>query len=129
MLQINNNNNNFNNSDLVNTTYTKYNLNKINNNIDNVMKNELILFKNEVYNDLEKINLKILNELKNQADDIKILYKKMNISTQTIEDQNIILNQKINQNSISYLESELSKEIWNFIKLFDRSFFSIFSIP
>ena len=110
MLQINNNNNNFNNSDLVNTTYTKYNLNKINNNIDNVMKNELILFKNEVYNDLEKINLKILNELKNQADDIKILYKKMNISTQTIEDQNIILNQKINQNSISYLESELSKK-------------------
>ena len=41
-------------------------------------ENELILFKNEIYNDFEKINLKILNELKNQADDIKIIYQKMN---------------------------------------------------
>ena len=48
-------------------------------NNDNNMeiKNELKLFKSEIYDDLEKINLKILNELKNQANDIKILYQKM----------------------------------------------------
>ena len=52
-----------------------------NNGIDNNyigVKNELTSFKNEIYNDFEKINIKVLNELKNQAHDIKIIYQKMN---------------------------------------------------
>ena len=62
-----------------NTINKKLNRNNLLDNNDNNMeiKNELKLFKSEIYDDLEKINLKILNELKNQANDIKILYQKM----------------------------------------------------
>ena len=88
--------------------------------------NQLILFKNEIYNDLEKINLKILNELKNQADDIKIIYKKMNNeeNINNIKDKNRDINfdtpknlsvQSLNlldqnDNIMSIMESELSKK-------------------
>ena len=48
-----------------------------NNNNNFEIKNELNLFKNDLYNDLESINLKILNELRNQAEDIKSLYQKI----------------------------------------------------
>lgn len=48
------------------------------NDIDIGLDKKLNVFKDELYNDLEKINLKILNELKNQADDIKILYQELN---------------------------------------------------
>ena len=104
---------------------------KLNNNdninsLDNGIKNQLILFKNEIYNDLEKINLKILNELKNQADDIKIIYKKMNNeeNINNIKDKNRDINfdtpknlsvQSLNlldqnDNIMSIMESELSKK-------------------
>jgi hypothetical protein len=43
---------------------------------DAEIKNELTTFKNDIYNDLENINLKILNELNNRAEDIKSLTKK-----------------------------------------------------
>ena len=48
------------------------------NEIDGGIEKKLNSFKDELYNDLEKINLKILSELKNQADDIKILYQELN---------------------------------------------------
>ena len=100
-----------------------------NNNIDNTIKNHLIQFKNEVYNDLEKINLKILNELKNQADDIKIIFKNIKImdNDENIDNINNSIKRRskdINFNSynilqqnenptlkiISLMESELSKK-------------------
>ena len=93
------------------------------------IKNELTSFKNVIYNDLEKINLKILNELKNQADDIKIIYQKMNlldntkVKTRDINfesPKNLSLNSfNINSldqidnpslNILSLMESELSKK-------------------
>jgi len=93
-------------------------------------KQELYLFKNDLYNDLEKINLKILNELKNQADDIKMLYQETNnielkinknmqdnskINSQLSSNKNIlnILENptKINSNNIiPYIDIELSKK-------------------
>ena len=104
----------------------------LNNKIDNNeidIKNELTSFKNVIYNDLEKINLKILNELKNQADDIKIIYQKMNlldntkVKTRDINfesPKNLSLNSfNINSldqidnpplNILSLMESELSKK-------------------
>ena len=102
----------------------------VNNEIE--IKNELILMKNEIYNDMEKINIKILNELKNQADDIKIIYQKMNTTEKTNKinnkkrdlnfdsPKNLTLNSfNINSpeeadnptlNIISLMESELSKK-------------------
>ena len=115
------------------------NLKSINNkNIfsDAEIKNELTTFKNDIYNDLENINLKILNELSNQAEDIKSLYQKVetleeNTTNQKVRDLNFespknisgnslkmnLLEQidnssdKINSlNLISIIESELSKK-------------------
>ena len=90
----------------------------------------LNVFKNDLYNDLEKINLKMLNELKNQADDIKLLYQEMNnlknkintdIKLKSPNNQelnssnnnilNAIDNSIIIPNNIySHLETELSKK-------------------
>ena len=90
------------------------------------IKDELNLFKNDLYNDLESINLKILNELSNQAEDIKVLYQKIqdieNLRNQKIRDinfeapknisnKNEISSDNINAaNLISIMETELSKK-------------------
>ena len=117
---------------------SNFNKNNINNEDDFGIKQDLMAFKNDLYSDLEKINLKILNELKNQADDIKILYqdlhslelktdKKVNLNNANIQinpnlctpNRNILnifdnIGKDQNQNSpnnlISYIDSELSKK-------------------
>ena len=102
-------------------------LNDNGNNIE--IKKELYINKNDLYNDLEKINLKILNELKNQADDIKIIFKNIKImdNDENIDNINNSIKRRskdINFNSynilqqnenptlkiISLMESELSKK-------------------
>ena len=96
------------------------------NNNNSEIKDELNLFKNDLYNDLESINLKILNELSNQAEDIKVLYQKIqdieNLRNQKIRDinfeapknisnKNEISSDNINAaNLISIMETELSKK-------------------
>ena len=99
------------------------------NDIEDGFDKKLNLFKDELYNDLEKINLKILNELKNQADDIKILYQELNNvnvymkpkSRTSRKDLNLeaILSPKLegsrkysleNSNIMSIMEKELSKK-------------------
>ena len=117
-----------------NNIFNENNINKDKNIVPNdddiEIKKELNVFKNDLYNDLEKINLKMLNELKNQADDIKLLYQeinylknKINTDTKLKSPNNQELNSSNNNllnaidNSIiipnnmhSYLESELSKK-------------------
>ena len=104
-------------------------INNKNDNFENEIKNQLITYKNEIYNDIEKINLKILNELKNQADDIKLIYQKFNnIDNMKTKPRDInfdspknyslnsfnlnSLDQNENQslNIISIMETELSKK-------------------
>ena len=100
------------------------------NNYNFDIKNELNLFKSDLYNDLESINLKIVNELSNQAEDIKALYQKIqdieNIKNQkkrdihfgapknksfNLLDQSEIYPDNINEvNLISLMETELSKK-------------------
>ena len=111
----------------------KKSLNK--NNLNNTNNDDIILefekkissLKDEIYIDLEKINLKILNELKNQANDIKLLFQKLQSYEETYntisnKDRDInfdyIKNTQLensidvnNKNNIlSILDSELSKK-------------------
>jgi chromosome segregation ATPase len=54
--------------------------------------------KDEIYVDLEKINLKILNELKNQANDIRLLFQKF----QYYEDPNKTISNKERDINLDY---------------------------
>ena len=121
------------NSDIINRSMNR----SFNKNIEDDVriKKDLIMFKTELNNDLEKINLKMLNELKNQADDIKNLYQDMN-KLQNKVNNNLYPNSQINSefafttpnkklvnllekskknlnipdNIMEYLDSELSKK-------------------
>ena len=81
---------------------------------------DLKKFKKEIYSDFEKINLKILNELKNQAYDIKSLYQelqhnsKINIKN-SINTEDDAFNENFNYSKvmriINSMEEELSKKV------------------
>ena len=102
----------------------KNNNNLYSNEDDIGIKQELNIFKNDLYNDLEKINIKILDELKNQANDIKQLFQELNNLKNTNEQMNSeIINShheylsenfegmnKNNNNILSYIDMELSKK-------------------
>ena len=89
---------------------------------------DLKKLKNEIYNDFEEINLKILNELKNQAHDIKSLYQELQINSKndntksieyiskTIEntEEDIFPNNKFYNkyiDTIGNIEKELGKKV------------------
>ena len=83
-------------------------------------KNDLKKIKKEIYADFEKINLKILNELKNQAYDIKSLYQdlqiysKNNIKNQINTEEDILpddMNSTKILNTIYNIEKELDKKV------------------
>ena len=113
------------------TIFNKKKINKIDtNDKDNIIyefENNFQSLKNEIYDDIEKINLKILNELKNQANDIKLLFQKFQFyeeSNRTISNKdrdinfdylkNVSLENSTDNsnkmNIISLLDSELSKK-------------------
>ena len=80
----------------------KKNINKteVINNDDAILEleNKLVSLKDEIYIDLEKINLKVLNELKNQANDIKLLFQKF----QYYEEQNKTISNKDREINFEY---------------------------
>ena len=80
----------------------KKNINKteVINNDDAILEleNKLVSLKDEIYIDLEKINLKVLNELKNQANDIKLLFQKF----QYYEEQNKTISNKEREINFEY---------------------------
>lgn len=111
--------------------FNKKKINKIDtNDKDNIIyefEKNFQSLKNEIYDDIEKINLKILNELKNQANDIKLLFQKFQFyeeSNRTISNKDRDINfdylknvslenstDNLNKmNIISLLDSELSKK-------------------
>ena len=79
---------------------------------------DLKKLKKEIYSDFEKINLKILNELKNQAYDIKSLYQELQTNSKinlknsmNTEEDNENTNYTKIMNTINNLEKELSKKV------------------
>jgi hypothetical protein len=68
------------------------------------MKSELINLRNAITTDFEKINIKILNELQSQANDIKLLYKEI----QNFETSTNINNNNINNNNSDFIFNETS---------------------
>ena len=83
-------------------------------------KNDLKKIKKEIYADFEKINLKILKELKNQAYDIKSLYQDIqncskNNQKNPINTEEDILTDNINYtkifNNLYNIEKELEKKV------------------
>jgi hypothetical protein len=117
--KINNNNNQYRNG-LINKKHIINN----NNNNDNSIKAHLIQFKSEVYNDMEKINLKILNELKNQADDIKTLFNNIKLMNDEDNTDNLNANKNIkrdiNFNSFdSYRQNDNSNTTLNIMSLIE----------
>ncbi len=99
------------------------------------IKQQLKILKNDLYNDMENINLKMLNELKNQAIDIKQIYQEIYLlknnnkinfnlgdklqASQDFNSSNFYSsntnfsnkNTNIPNNIISYIDSELSKKV------------------
>lgn len=70
--------------------------------------------KDEIYVDLEKINLKILNELKNQANDIRLLFQKF----QYYEDPNKTISNKERDINFDYQKNvSLDNSTDNFNKI------------
>ena len=92
-IEVINNKLNSNNLQDRNKVYKKaINKTEIYNNEDIIydLNKKIADLKEEIYIDLEKINLKILNELKNQANDIKLLFQKF----QYYEDPNKSISNK-----------------------------------
>lgn len=75
-----------------------------NTNTNNQMKQDLIALKHDIISDFEKINNKILNELQNQANDIKNLYNELHQNDLTDGD-----NMKISS-LIYQLDAEVNKK-------------------
>ena len=86
---------------LIKKTINKNNLNKNNDDIILEIENKISSLKDEIYADLEKINLKILNELKNQASDIKLLFQKL----QNYEDYYNTISNKDRDINFDYLKN------------------------
>ena len=110
MVNINSINlNNQNNKILKKNTFTS---NKQENEIDNDdgFDKKLNSFRVEIYNEIEKMNLKILNELKNQADDIRIIYQELN----KINNINLNMNSN-NKNKLS--KNNLNLELYKSPKI------------
>ena len=91
-----------------------------NNKSVNLESKDLKKIKKEIYSDFEKINLKILNELKNQAYDIKSIYQELQVNGKisiknSINTEEDLLNENINYskiiNMINNIEKELSKKV------------------
>ena len=105
--------------------FNKKKINKIDtNDKDNIIyefEKNFQSLKNEIYDDIEKINLKILNELKNQANDIKLLFQKF----QFYEESNRTISNKDRDINFDYLKnvslenSTDNSNKMNIISLFD----------
>ena len=82
-----------------------------NENFDIKLQTEIDKLKKNIYDDYEKINLKILTELKNQADDIKVLYQGLHdIDTGKFSIEKVTQENRLNNNTLSYIENEISKK-------------------
>jgi hypothetical protein len=78
---------------------------------------DLKKLKKEIYSDFEKINLKILNELKNQAYDIKSIYQELQVNGKisiknSINTEEDLLNENIKFSTNNWLYS--IKKLTNF---------------
>lgn len=92
-------------------------INRNNTNSNSILNTkDLNKIKKEIYSDFEKINIKILNELKNQAYDIKSLYQELQTNNKINIKNSINTEEDISSENIGFNPNKIMKTLYNIEK-------------
>ena len=92
-------------------------INRNNTNSNSILNTkDLNKIKKEIYSDFEKINIKILNELKNQAYDIKSLYQELQTNNKNNIKNSINTEEDISSENIGFNPNKIMKTLYNIEK-------------
>ena len=92
-------------------------INRNNTNSNSILNTkDLNKIKKEIYSDFEKINIKILNELKNQAYDIKSLYQELQTNNKNNIKNSINTEEDISSENIGFNSNKIMKALYNIEK-------------
>ena len=92
-------------------------INRNNTNSNSILNTkDLNKIKKEIYSDFEKINIKILNELKNQAYDIKSLYQELQTNNKINIKNSINTEEDISSENIGFNSNKIMKTLYNIEK-------------
>ena len=92
-------------------------INRNNTNSNSILNTkDLNKIKKEIYSDFEKINIKILNELKNQAYDIKSLYQELQTNNKNNIKNSINTEEDISSENIGFNSNKIMKTLYNIEK-------------
>ena len=92
-------------------------INRNNTNSNSILNTkDLNKIKKEIYSDFEKINIKILNELKNQAYDIKSLYQELQTNNKINIKNSLNTEEDISSENVGFNSNKIMKALYNIEK-------------